>query len=82
MRSDGIYDFSIVFIPEDNAPLREFNLEMENHRCIRQCNMQNRKLKDIKCDRHFVNEISLFVKEYVSWLMIAIFSISSEKKKN
>lgn len=53
----------------------------QNHRCIRQCNMQNRKLKDIKCDRYFVNEISLFVKEYVSWLMIAIFSDSSEKKR-
>lgn len=53
----------------------------QNHRCILQCNMQNRKLKDIKCDRYFVNEISLFVKECVSWLMIAIFSVSSEKKR-
>lgn len=47
--------------------------------------MQNRKLKDkldIKCGLYFVNEIFLFVKEYINWLMIAIFSVLSEKKKN
>lgn len=57
----------------------------QNHRCIRQSNMQNRKLKDkldIKCGLYFVNEIFLFVKEYINWLMIAIFSVLSEKKKN
>lgn len=46
--------------------------------------MQNRKLKDkldIKCGLYFVNEIFLFVKEYINWLMIAIFSVLSGKKR-
>lgn len=46
--------------------------------------MQNRKLKDkldIKCGLYFVNEIFLFVKEYINWLIIAIFQFYLKKKR-